>query len=128
MDYYSKEEVDTKIAQAKQEVAEQILRALPGIMQFLVASVGSLKEMKEKFYQENKDLAEHKLLVAKVMEELEAKNPGVAFPSLLDKVATEARRRVTQLDTFDTSNPNKPTKSDLNAGLQNILGAFDEGK
>lgn len=76
---------------------EESLKTLPTVLDHLAKQATYLKGLSDTFYKDNKDLAEHKRLVAAVIEVTEANNPGLKYSEILKKVAPEARRRVSLL-------------------------------
>lgn len=118
---YSKEEVDKLIEKAVNEAVERTLRVMPFVMQNLIASIGKMKEVRDTFYEKHKELSEHKDLVAKVMEEIESKNPAVSLESLADLTAKETKRRLASVSNMSNTAAEKPSRSELQHGLDEIL-------
>lgn len=77
---------------------EESLKALPTVLDHLAKQAAYLKELSDKFYKNNKDLAQHKRLVVTVIEKVEANNPGMEYSEILEKVVPEARRRISMLE------------------------------
>jgi len=73
---------------------EEMLRILPGVIQNLVRRTVMLHNLTEKFYADNKDLIDHKDVVARVIEGLELKSPQIDLESLLKEAAPLARRQI----------------------------------
>lgn len=73
---------------------EEMLRILPGVIQNLVKHTIMLRDLTDRFYTENKDLADHKDIVARVIEGLELKAPGIDLEQLLKEAAPLARRQI----------------------------------
>lgn len=92
------------------KATEEALQALPVVIGTLISQTGTLKQLAMQFYENNKDLSEHKEIVAKLIEEEEAKNPGVKFDKILESVAPKARSIVNTLRT--TTVENKPIQID----------------
>jgi hypothetical protein len=124
MDYYTKEEMDELLKKVRQDAIEGALVLLPGVVKNLITTFSNLKVMGEKFYNDNKDLAEHKDLLRNVMEELEGKNPNQTYERLLADTAMETRRRLGSLKQFDKANHGKPAKVEVDENLNNILGGL----
>ena len=60
----------------------------------IVTMVSNLQKATENFYDENKDLAPFKKVVAAVFEDLVAENPNKPYDDLMKDVAPEARNRL----------------------------------
>ena len=75
---------------------EEALKALPFVVGSIINQAGTLKDMAIKFYDENKDLAEHKMVVAKLIEKEEQINPDKTFEEILKIVAPKAREAIKQ--------------------------------
>lgn len=73
---------------------EEMLRILPGVIQNLVKHTVMLRDLTDSFYAENKDLADRKDIVARVIEGLEIKTPGINLEQLLKEAAPVARRQI----------------------------------
>lgn len=97
---------------------EQALRSLPNVVQSLITQVSSIKEAKDKFYAENKDLANNRELVAKTMQKLEAENPGLTLEAMLQKLAPEVRKIQTTMNNLPPAQGRpKPETLDHLAGM-----------
>ena len=119
--YYTKPEVDALIEKAVNDAAERSLRVLPFVIKNLIASAGKMKEVREAFYDRNKDLVNHKELVAKVMEEIETRHPAVGIEKIAELTAKETKRRLASVGSMSTEWVDKPTRSELQLGLDGIL-------
>lgn len=73
---------------------EEMLRILPAVIQNLVKHTVMLRDLTDRFYAENKDLAEHKEVVARVIEGLELKAPAIDLEQLLKEAAPIARKQI----------------------------------
>lgn len=82
------------VVDARNMSSERVLRSIPDIVKTNIETVTSLKKASEKFYEDNKDLAPFKKVVAAVFEEVAAENPGKKFDQLLGDVAKESRKRL----------------------------------
>jgi hypothetical protein len=76
------------------KAVEEMLRVLPGVIQTLVRRTVMLRDLTDKFYADNKDLVDHKEIVARVIEGLELKSPQIDLEQLLKEAAPLARRQV----------------------------------
>jgi len=81
---------------------ERVLKALPSVIDFLVKQTSYIKELSTDFYAKNKDLVEHKDLVAHIIEQVESDNPGKKYEEILAKVAPEARKKLSH--TYNVKN------------------------
>jgi hypothetical protein len=73
---------------------EEMLRILPGVIRNLVKSTIMLRDLTDRFYEQNKDLVAHKDVVARVIEGLELKAPGIDLEQLLKEAAPLARKQI----------------------------------
>ena len=80
-------------AEVKKAV-ENVIRSIPDIVKNNVALTATLKEVNERFYNDNEDLKPWKKTVAAVFEEKAAENPDKSYNDLLPEVATETRKRL----------------------------------
>lgn len=76
------------------KAVEEMLRVLPGVIQNLVRRTVMLRDLTDHFYADNKDLVDHKDIVARVIEGLELKSPQIDLEQLLKEAAPLARRQV----------------------------------
>ena len=76
---------------------EEALKTLPVVIDHLSRQASYLKELSETFYNDNKDLVDHKRLVASVIEQTEIDNPGMKYSEILEKAAPEARKKIAML-------------------------------
>jgi len=76
---------------------EESLRSLPSVMVHLSSQAAYLKSLSDKFYADNKDLSEHRGIVTKVIEKMEAMNPGETYEEVLKLAAEEARKIVSNI-------------------------------
>ena len=88
---------------------EESLKTLPVVIDHLSRQAAYLKELSDAFYTDNKDLANHKRLVASVIEQIEIANPGMKYGEILEKAAPEARKKINMLSKFDDK-PRGPIK------------------
>ena len=79
---------------------EESLKTLPMVINHLSKQASYLKELSDNFYNDNKDLAKHKRLVASIIEKTEIENPGMKYSEILEKAAPEARRKISMLNAF----------------------------
>lgn len=73
---------------------EEVLRILPSVIHNLVKSAVMLRDLTDDFYTQNKDLIPHKHIVARVIEGLEQRSPGIDLEQLLKEAAPLARKQI----------------------------------
>jgi hypothetical protein len=93
------------IENARKLISEHVLLSIPEIVRTNVSVMEDLRKTSEKFYDENKDLAPFKKVVASVFEELASKNPDKKYQDILDDVATESRKRLELVKAAQKSTP-----------------------
>lgn len=76
---------------------EESLKALPHVMTHLAKQIDYLKKLSVKFYQDNKDLANHRPFVAQVIEQVESENSGKPYEEILDMAARRAREALSKM-------------------------------
>jgi hypothetical protein len=111
-EFITKEEFEARLIDLKHEAVEEALRVLPSVLQNLVVQVAHVKELRDNFYRDHPELDSHKEIVAKVVEEVEASNPGLIYDKLMEKVAPIARQRIKALSIVDSNN-GKPSLEKL---------------
>ena len=89
---------------ARKLTSEKVLLSIPDIVKNNITLLSQLKEASDKFYDDNKDLAPFKRVVAATFEEIAAANPGKKYDELMKLVAPEARKK---LDLHKQANPDK---------------------
>jgi len=77
-----------------QGFGEQLMKAIPGIVQNAVVQQNSMQEMAKQFYTENSDLGGYKKFVSQVSEKLSSEHPDWGVEKLMDETAKEARMRL----------------------------------
>ena len=75
-------------------VTEQILVSLPNIIHHLIGTAASMRVLSNKFYDKHKDLADHKMEVARAIEAIQANNPGMKLEKLMEEAVPLARERI----------------------------------
>jgi len=91
---------------------EESLKALPQVVAHISKNAAYLQKLTRDFYKDknNKDLNEHKRLVAETIEKIEGENPGMSYEDVLDKAAIEARKIIPNL-TLKESDPRRNLKT-----------------
>lgn len=93
------------IENARKLISEHVLLSIPEIVRTNVSVMEDLRKTSEKFYDENRDLAPFKKVVASVFEELASKNPDKKYQDILNDVATESRKRLELVKAAQKSTP-----------------------
>lgn len=101
------------------EAVEAVLRLLPNIITHLISQASVMHTLKTKFYEDNKDLVEHKDIVAQVIEQLEVSSPGEKLENLISKVGPETRRRLKEVQSFRSQG--RLSLKELDSNLNGIL-------
>jgi len=94
----------------KNEIVEQLFLKLPEIIGNLMSSQASLNKLNKKFYSENPEFRNNKDLVVNVIEEIEGKNPGKDYESIV-KIATPIiKQRMEIVNKLNTNNISRPAQ------------------
>lgn len=88
------EDLDKFESRLCQRAVEEALRTVPSVVDHVTKQAFFLRKMSSKFYEEHPELAEHKELVTKTIEELEGSNPGLSFESLVAKAGVETKKKL----------------------------------
>ena len=100
--------------------AENALRALPLVIENILAQGTVLKKSSEEFYKAHPEFQSHKDVVARVIEDLDHKNPGKAYSELLTEAVPEIRKKIDTLSEF-SMNKTKPNVEDLDTKINGEL-------
>lgn len=82
------------VSDSKKLTSEGVLMTIPDIVKHNITLMTTLKEARDKFYDDNKDLSPFKAVVAAVFEEVAAKNSDKTIVEIMDLVAPEVRTRL----------------------------------
>jgi hypothetical protein len=115
----SEEDFSSLIESIIKRAVEESLRILPSVIDHLTQQVRMLQAMSEEFYKEHPGLCAHKELVAKVIEQIEAENPGLSYKDVLAKAALVASNRISQMPTL-SSNSKMPNVKKLDSALGDL--------
>lgn len=88
----SYEEYNELIERLVNSCVEQALRMIPGVVDFMVRQATYLNQLSGDFYKNHPELAEHKELVGRVLEQVESENPGTPYEKLLEKTVPKAKQ------------------------------------
>ena len=98
-------------------VTEQILVSLPNIIHHLIGTAAAMRVLSEKFYKDHKDLADHKMLVAKAIEAVQAQNPGLPLEKIMEQVVPLVK---SQIKTGDTVKTGSMSRTEIDQELGNL--------
>ena len=79
---------------AVMDTRDILMRDLPNIVRTQATIVDDLRRTSEQFYNDNKDLAPFKKVVATVFEEFVSKSPDKSYSDLIKEVGPEVRKRL----------------------------------
>ena len=94
----------------KNEIIEQIFLKLPEIIGNLMSSQASLNKLNKKFYSDNPEFRNNKDLVVNVIEEVEGKNPGKDYESIVKLATPIIRQRMGIVNKLNTNNVHRPAQ------------------
>lgn len=99
---------------------QEALRMLPHTVDRLMKQAMSLQKLSVEFYQNNPDLAEHRELVSKMIERIEAENPGVDPRKITEQAAPKVRSLLQEKAGFDLKTKPIPRLSTIDAQLRGL--------
>jgi len=111
------EEFNAFLEEFMRRCVEETLKVLPGVVGHLVRSAATMQGLSKNFYEDNKDLVEHKETVTHVMEQLEGKHPGMKLDELLKKTGTRTREVLKKKDSFNLNPTTRPAIADMDKGF-----------
>jgi hypothetical protein len=94
-------------------IIQESMKTLPLVNENLIRRSATMHETSKKFYEENKDLVQHKKLVGEIMEQVEHENPGASFEKILSRVAGRSREVLKGTRTLGNAEPRRNRLSDL---------------
>ena len=77
---------------------EEALKAIPQVATHMAAHAAYMKKLNSDFYKANKDLVNHKRVVAEAITKVESENPGMSYSNILDKAAVKAKKILPDLN------------------------------
>ena len=77
---------------------EEALKAIPQVATHMAAHAACMKKLNKDFYKANKDLVNHKRVVAEAIVKVESENPGMSYTDILDKAAVKAKEIIPNLN------------------------------
>lgn len=93
------------------EVVERVTLMLPEIIGNLIMNHAAKLKVNKEFYKAHPELAEHKDVVASVVEQLEDSDPSKNFRDILEGAVPKIKKRIDKVKLLDTEKVKKP---DLN--------------
>lgn len=103
-----------------QLAVQEALKALPLVIDNITKQAAVLRSSSEQFYNENPGLREHKPLVAKVLEQVEAENPGISYKTLLEKTKPRVYQALQSQSVAKPVNPEKLKLFDLDHNINKL--------
>jgi len=88
-------------------VKEEILLCLPEVIGNLMVQHISHHELNKKFYAAHKEFKDKKGIVAKIIEEIEGKDPLKKYEDILKEAVPEIKNRIKTMSTLDMTNVSK---------------------
>jgi hypothetical protein len=67
-----------------QLIVEEVLRSIPHVIEAVCKQTLALRRLSEDFYRKNPDLEPHREKIPKVLEQVEAENPGISPDRLVE--------------------------------------------
>lgn len=100
---------------------QEALKSLPLVVDNITKQAAVLRTSSEKFYADNPSLRDHKKLVAQVLEQVEAENPGISYKTLLEKTKPRVYQALQSSATATKSvNPEKLKLFDLDHSINKL--------
>lgn len=115
----SVKDLDNLLLKSEQRAVEHMLQILPNVIDYLIRQTGYIKKLGDDFYNKHQDLANHKQEVSKILETVEAENPGKPYEELLQLAAPRAREHLKKMGKF-TSKMETPDLERMDSNLGNL--------
>lgn len=84
-----------------QEAVERTLLSLPKVVGNLMQTQAAYAKMNIQFYKDHPEFANHRDVVAKVLEQVDGANPGEEYETKLKQAVPEIKRRLKMMDSLD---------------------------
>lgn len=110
-------ELNKIFEEQKVEIIETVLRSIPAMVGRLVEYTAGVHGTVTQFYKDNPAYQKHKEIVAKTIQEVEQKNPGMGIDDLLKEALPTIDQKIAALKTS--------VRSDIS--VEDIQGKFKEG-
>ena len=86
---------------------EEILLTLPKVWSSLFVEMKAQKDLKEKFFKDNKDLVKHENAVSSIFSKIAGENPNMEFDKQAEKALPLIRERIKQTENVSMETPNE---------------------
>ena len=96
---------------------EETLKVLPGVVGHLVRSTATMQDLSKNFYEDNKDLVDHKDSVSKIMEQVEHSHPGMKLADILKETGSKTREMLKKKGAFNLNPTTRPAVVDMDKGF-----------
>lgn len=109
------------------EALEKFMLLIPQIAEIMSKNVEralAMQAHKTKFYADHKEFEAYKDVVAKVLQSLDDKHPGIAYKELTDKAIPLIQFEIANKGRLNLTKPEKPTREMLNVPLGGDAGAL----
>jgi len=103
----------TILERVKAQAVEEALRILPNVMKSLTIQAAGMYELKNKFYTDHPELVPHRQLVATIVEQTEANNPGLSYEDIIKKALPSIEAKVKTKKVVATDVGGKPSLSQI---------------
>lgn len=115
------EEALNEMIQSTMDYAvEHALRSLPGAIDHIMKQTMVIKKAADQFYEKNKELVPHKQMVAQIVEQAEAENPGLSYDQVLRRAEQLAKRRLKDKQVIVNQPKGKLSLEDLDNNLGDL--------
>ena len=88
-------------------VKEDILLSIPEVIGNLMVQHISLHKLNKKFYADHKEFKDRKDVVAKIIEEIEGKDPLKKYEDILKEAVPEIKNRIKTMDSLNMTTVSK---------------------
>jgi hypothetical protein len=93
---------------------EKALTKLPEVVSRMVANTAANKAMTKEFYSKNERFVGHKEIVASVVQEMDAQNPGKNYSEILEEAAPIIEQKIETIEKQKSLLLDKPSEISLN--------------
>ena len=90
---------------------------MPGVVGHLVRSTATMQDLSKNFYEDNKDLVDHKDSVSKIMEQVEHSHPGMKLADILKETGSKTREMLKKKGAFNLNPTTRPAVVDMDKGF-----------
>lgn len=126
MKFISKEEWETLNAQQNEDLINEVLSRvynaaiekaltkLPEVVSRMVANTAANKAMTTEFYSKHEEFVYHKEIVASVVQEIDAQNPGKNYSEILEEAVPIIEQKIKAAEKAKSLLLDKPSEISLN--------------